>query len=142
MFTYHGRVKRVIDGDTFEIEVDLGFDVQTTQVFRLLNLDTYESRLIKDTTLEQKEKGLLIKSVAKEYLEGKDVIIETFMKKGFYKRYLCVVYINDMDYANIPKFLGFDKHFKLLNEELDKKQYFLDNYGQELIDILKKNKIL
>ncbi len=147
MFTYHGKVKRVIDGDTFEIEVDLGFDVKVTQNFRILNLDTYETRLIKETTEEEKAKGIQIKNFAKELLEGKVVMLKTYLKKGFYKRYLCEVWLwnpereKDVNYIMLPQYLGFDKKYKL-NEEFDKEKYFQDTYGQEVLDLIKKHKLL
>ncbi|MBW3020040.1 hypothetical protein KY334_01980 [Candidatus Woesearchaeota archaeon] len=89
MYEYKGIVHRVVDGDTMEIDVDLGFQVYTRITFRILELDTYETRLIGETTEADKKKGLAIKQFVTEILNDKEVEIETFMKKGFYKRYLC-----------------------------------------------------
>lgn len=41
-YCYHGTVLRWVDGDTLDIEVDLGFKMKTTQRFRLLGVDTPE----------------------------------------------------------------------------------------------------
>lgn len=62
---YEYRVKKVInivDGDTVDVEIDLGFDIAITQRVRLAGIDTPESRT-KD--LREKKLGL----EAKEYLQ-------------------------------------------------------------------------
>lgn len=41
-YCYHGTILRWVDGDTLDIEVDLGFKMKTTQRFRLLGADTPE----------------------------------------------------------------------------------------------------
>lgn len=41
-YGYRGTVIRWVDGDTLDIEVDLGFRMKTTQRFRLLGVDTPE----------------------------------------------------------------------------------------------------
>lgn len=38
----HGKIVRVIDGDTAEIEIDLGFSVKFKAIFRLAHIDTPE----------------------------------------------------------------------------------------------------
>lgn len=40
---YNARVIDVIDGDTVDLEVDLGFDITTRTRFRLLDVDTHET---------------------------------------------------------------------------------------------------
>ena len=58
MYTYNAKVERVVDGDTVDALVDLGFDTWKKVRIRFYGIDTYESRT-KD--LEEKEKGLLAK---------------------------------------------------------------------------------
>ena len=41
-YKFNGQVIRVIDGDTFDALVDLGFHVITTQRFRMLGIDAPE----------------------------------------------------------------------------------------------------
>ena len=126
MYKYFGKMHRVVDGDTFIIDVDLGFEVFTRITFRLLNLDTFETRLIKETTEQDKQLGLKIKHFAKEILDGKDVEIHTKLKKGFYKRYLCDLYFqydgSTIFYNNMMKNFGADKHIGL-DESLISDQY-------------------
>ena len=115
MYEYQGKVYRVVDGDTLIIDVDLGFETFTRTSFRLLNLDTFETRLIGETTVDDKVKGLRIKEFTKWlFTEVPDVVIETKMKKGFYKRYLCIVkftYKNRViNYNHMMRAFGADKH--------------------------------
>lgn len=42
MFEYRGKVLNVVDGDTLDIEVDLGFKIATKQRIRLAHVDTPE----------------------------------------------------------------------------------------------------
>ena len=62
---YEYRVKkvlRVVDGDTIDVDIDLGFNVSYTQRVRLAGIDTPESRT---TDLKEKALGLEVK----EYLK-------------------------------------------------------------------------
>ncbi len=75
---YEYRVKKitnVVDGDTIDVDIDLGFAVSFSQRVRLAGIDTPESR-----TSDKFEKTLGLES--KEYLkkklkDAKDVIIKT-----------------------------------------------------------------
>jgi micrococcal nuclease len=65
--TYNYRIKaveRVVDGDTIDVAIDLGFDVCTSQRVRLLGIDTPESRT---SDKEEKKFGLLSKKKMKEW---------------------------------------------------------------------------
>lgn len=64
---YKYRVKaleKVVDGDTIDVSIDLGFDVSTSQRVRLLGIDTPESRT---SDAEEKKYGLLSKKMLKEW---------------------------------------------------------------------------
>ena len=75
---YEYRVKKitsVVDGDTIDVDIDLGFSISYSQRVRLAGIDTPESR-----TSDKFEKTLGIES--KEYLknklkDAKDIIIKT-----------------------------------------------------------------
>ena len=63
MYEYKCRIDRVVDGDTVDVDIDLGFDVWIVkQRIRLIGIDAPETRT---RDLEEKEQG--IKS--KEYVE-------------------------------------------------------------------------
>ena len=68
-------VLKVVDGDTIDAAIDLGFDISLTKRIRLAGVDTPESRT---TDLKEKAMGLESKEWLKKKLEGaKDIIIKT-----------------------------------------------------------------
>lgn len=65
MYQYRAKILKVLDGDTVEIDLDLGFNiVLANQKVRLAGVDTPESRT---ANLEEKPRGLL----SKKKLQGK-----------------------------------------------------------------------
>ena len=72
---YEYRVKqvlRVVDGDTIDVDIDLGFDISFTSRVRLAGIDTPESR-----TTDKKEKvlGLEVKQRLKDLLSKSSKIV-------------------------------------------------------------------
>jgi len=67
MYNYKISLLRVVDGDTIDAEIDLGFDIKVKKRIRFLGINTPESRT-KD--LEEKAKGLAAKDRVKQLLEG------------------------------------------------------------------------
>ena len=59
MYKYNAKLDRVVDGDTIDAMVDLGFDIWTHKRIRLLGIDAPETRT-KD--LEEKERGFETKN--------------------------------------------------------------------------------
>jgi len=86
MFEYQATILRVVDGDTVDVDIDLGFDMWLKkQRIRLAGVDTPESR-----TRDKKEKecGLLAKKFVEENLMvGYKYTLKT-KEKGKYGRYL------------------------------------------------------
>ena len=88
------EVKNVVDGDTIDVIIDLGFDILFASRVRLAGIDTPESR-----TTDKAEKALGIE--AKEYLkkqlkDAKSVVIRTEKMNSSekYGRILGWIYIN------------------------------------------------
>jgi len=68
-------VHKVVDGDTIDADIDLGFDISLTKRIRLAGVDTPESRT---SDANEKKYGLESKEWLKHHLEGaKDIIIRT-----------------------------------------------------------------
>ena len=68
-------VLKVVDGDTIDASIDLGFDISLEKRIRFAGIDTPESRT---TNLKEKALGLESKEWIKKALEGaKDIIIKT-----------------------------------------------------------------
>ena len=59
MFEYKAQLIRVVDGDTLDCRIDLGFSVFVKKRVRLMGIDTWEART---RDLEEKKKGLAAKS--------------------------------------------------------------------------------
>lgn len=76
MYTYHvKKVLNVIDGDTIDVEIDLGFDICITKRVRLAGIDTPESRT---TNKYEKSLGLEVKALLKQRLSAaKTIVIRT-----------------------------------------------------------------
>jgi micrococcal nuclease len=58
MYTYKAKLDRVVDGDTLDANIDLGFDVTVRKRIRLAGINTPESRT---RDLEEKKRGLAAK---------------------------------------------------------------------------------
>ena len=95
MFEYSARVDEVIDGDTIDVSIDLGFNVLHTLRIRLYGINTPETRT---RDKEEKAKGLKAKARLKELIEGKIVKIKTRKDETEkYGRYLGIIFLNDDD---------------------------------------------
>ena len=94
---YSAEVTRVVDGDTVDAFVDLGFDMHSKQRVRLYGINTPECRT-RDKV--EKKAGLAAKARLKEMLKenkNKCVIKTRLDKKGKFGRVLGVLYVNDKD---------------------------------------------
>ena len=87
-------IAKVVDGDTIDADIDLGFDISLSKRIRLAGIDTPESRT-KDEY--EKKLGLESKEWLKKHLEGaKDIIIKTELPDSTekYGRIIGHLYIN------------------------------------------------
>ena len=66
-FEYNATLVRVLDGDTIDCYIDLGFDLKIKKRVRYMGIDTWESRT---RNKEEKIKGLAAKARNKELLES------------------------------------------------------------------------
>ena len=90
-FVYQAELERVVDGDTVDVTLDLGFDVKLhKQRVRLHGIDTPESRT---RNLEEKKLGLAAKARLKELCVGRFKVKS--LGKGKYGRVLGIPYTED-----------------------------------------------
>ena len=68
-FGYSCKLDRVVDGDTCDALIDLGFDTYVKKRIRFYGVDTWESRT---RNKEEKVKGLAAKAYVKDLLENSD----------------------------------------------------------------------
>lgn len=86
------RIHRVIDGDTVDVDIDLGFSITIKQRVRLKDINAAETRTL---DLEEKNKGINARLwLEKELAKRNDWIIET-TKEDKYGRILGVLYCSD-----------------------------------------------
>ena len=89
-FYYGCTVRRVIDGDTIDVDADLGFDVSIKLRLRFAGINTPESRT---RNLEEKALGLAAKARLKEILESADSVEFESHGKGKFGRVLATPYV-------------------------------------------------
>ena len=95
MYEYKAIIRRVVDGDTVDVTLDLGFNILYNSRIRLLGINTPESRT---RDLEEKKRGLAAKERVKELCPvGSTIMVET-VKDGRVKfgRILGVLWANDV----------------------------------------------
>ena len=119
MYTYKIKLDRVVDGDTIDAEIDLGFDVKIKKRIRFMGINAPESRT-KD--LEEKAKGLAAKDRVKQLLEGCENITLKSHGVGKFGRCLGEIFLDMVD--------GQDKiTIESLNELLIKEGHAKEYHG-------------
>ena len=94
MYTYEIKLDRVIDGDTIDAYIDLGFNVSVKKRIRFMGINTPESRT---RDLEEKARGLAAKDRLKNLLEGANTIQLKSHGVGKYGRVLGELFIEDVE---------------------------------------------
>ena len=87
-YEYKAKITRVVDGDTMDCDIDLGFGVWIhKERVRIYGIDTPESRT---RDLEEKKYGLAAKAFVKEFVKGNKIILRTekYDAKGKFGRIL------------------------------------------------------
>lgn len=87
MYEYKAVVKRVVDGDTIDVTIDLGFHIQYTERVRLARINAPEMST---------DAGKVVKTFMVDTLEGRNVTIKT-QKNTFdkYGRWIAEIFYND-----------------------------------------------
>lgn len=90
MYEYRAICDRVVDGDTADFTVDLGFGIKKKDRFRFAGINTPELRG------EEREAGLKAAEYVSERILGKSVIIRTNKdSQGKYGRYIATILYGD-----------------------------------------------
>jgi micrococcal nuclease len=93
MYEYNCEILRVVDGDTVDVSIDLGFDISYKSRVRLYGIDTPESRT---RDKDEKARGLMSKEYLIDELSKGQVVIKTHKdKKGKFGRVLGEMYVGD-----------------------------------------------
>ena len=97
MYEYKCEVTRVVDGDTIDCVLDLGFSILHKCRVRLYGIDTPESRT---RDLDEKARGKLASKFLEDSIKnGEEVILRSELKdsKGKYGRVLGSIVVDDLD---------------------------------------------
>ena len=97
MFRFNAQLVRVVDGDTIDADIELGFSVFMRDRIRLMGIDTPESRT---RNLQEKSWGLAAKHRLIELLaetDGEFILKTEDMEKGKFGRVLGTIMINGKD---------------------------------------------
>lgn len=83
MYNYKATVERIVDGDTIDVVIDLGFKITTNQRIRLKDINTPETFNVKKDSEEYK-KGFAAKQFVIERIEanGNEVMLDTGKDTG------------------------------------------------------------
>lgn len=121
MYKYGAKLVRVVDGDTADVMIDLGFSTWVKARLRFKGVDTWEKRT---RDLEEKKKGIAASEFTKKHLELNDgkFVIQSY-GKGKYGRVLAEIFVNiDGEETSLNKLLIENGH--AYEYEGGKKQLF------------------
>jgi micrococcal nuclease len=97
-YIYRAKLDRVVDGDTIDAMIDVGFNIWVKKRIRYMGVDAWESRT---RDLEEKKMGLAAKARNKELLEKVSAKSGYFRLKshgvGKYGRVLGEIFIQDSE---------------------------------------------
>jgi micrococcal nuclease len=125
MYEYSCKVKKVVDGDTIDVVLDLGFDILHKSRVRLYGIDTPESRT---RNLDEKARGKMAGAFLKDAIEkGEKVVIQTKLKdsRGKFGRVLGDVIVDGVN----------------INKALVENNYAVAYHGQSKEDVEEEHQI-
>ncbi|NQU51782.1 MAG: thermonuclease family protein [Bacteroidetes bacterium] len=96
MYKYKAIVERVVDGDTIDVVIDLGFKITTNQRIRLQGINAPETYNVKKDSEEYK-KGMVAKQYVIQRVEDNDgeAVVQTDKDVGKYGRYIGIIWLAD-----------------------------------------------
>jgi len=103
LYSYEAELINVVDGDTYDFQVDLGFNTYKKMRVRLLEVDTAEIYGVKMESEEYK-RGQRQKEFATDKLNSADtIVLKTYKNNetGKYGRYLAEVHIDSKSLSDL-----------------------------------------
>lgn len=86
-YRYRAKVRRVIDGDTYILDIDLGFRIYAAINIRVHNYDAPEM------VGPDRARGLAAKAAAEALLLARDIMIESYKDARSFERWVADVYV-------------------------------------------------
>lgn len=88
VYRYRARVFRVVDGDTYDLAIDLGFKVTITVPVRLYGWNCPEHNA---------PGGPEATAAATQILVGQPLVIESYKSRQTFARWLATIWVGDQD---------------------------------------------
>lgn len=118
LYTFKGKVDQVVDADTVDATLDVGFNMFTKQRLRIDDFDAPETWRPKSES--EKQHGLEATERAKELLLNKELLFITSKSAGIYGRFgAAIVLDNGEDFATKMISEGFAKRDEYLVSETE-----------------------
>lgn len=107
-YQYKAKIVRVVDADTVDVDVDLGFSLTIRQRFRIDGFDAPETWRPRNEA--EREHGERATARAIELLMGKDIHIQSSKVAGIYGRYGAIIFLEDgRNFSEVMINEGFQK---------------------------------
>ena len=107
-YIYKIKVTRVVDGDTIDAEIDLGFNLKLNKRIRLYGINTPETRTRDE---EEKKRGFAAKERLQQIVdEQQNVLFLKSMDQGKFGRCIGVLFEQDFDDQSINEVLVEEGH--------------------------------
>ena len=96
LYWYKAKVTHLVDGDTADLRIDLGFDTYRKVRVRFADIDTPEIHGVKHSS-EEYEKGMQAKQFVDEWLQDHDyeVKVKTHKRRGSFRRWIGEIWSPD-----------------------------------------------
>ncbi|MFW6008773.1 MAG: thermonuclease family protein [archaeon] len=118
LYFYKAKCDNIVDGDTIDVTIDLGFSILIKKRLRLYNIDTPENRT---RNLLEKEAGLKVEKFLKNKIGDKTIYISSKkIGQDKYGRYLAEIYLNKDDDISLNQIMvnkGYAKDYQLEQKE-------------------------
>lgn len=95
MYRYVAELRRVIDGDTMDFELDLGFHITKLVRIRVKDFDAPEIRG------EERPEGLIAKAKAEKILSNNFLIVVETSKDRSFDRWVGNIYVDGKDFKEL-----------------------------------------
>lgn len=108
LYQYKAKIIRVVDGDTVDADVDVGFGLTMRQRFRINNFDAPETYRPRNES--EKIHGTAAKERAIELLVDKDILLKSTKVAGIYGRFGADIWLEDgRSFIEVMMNEGFEK---------------------------------
>jgi micrococcal nuclease len=122
MYEYHADLVKVIDGDTVDLDVDLGMRVHTRARVRLVGVNAPEIYSVKKSSAEYKQ-GMRVKIFLINFLKGEKLILWTDKDRtGKYGRWLGTIGVLDREHPGVIRYVVNNAINKFLDEMENEKE--------------------